>query len=119
MSRRRWRITFGETTQQFLPLLNDAPKGATNNSFLAPEGAYQLVAKTVERPQLSLLTSIQPRLSTKGASWLRLLCACGRQPLFVSNSPIEQLLPPLLQLLREGTAYEEKQFHSIAFKGRG
>jgi len=30
---------FSKTPQRFLPLLNDAPKGAIKNSFLAPVGA--------------------------------------------------------------------------------
>ena len=50
------------------------PSGQVTHSFAA-EGTYQTAAKTVERPQLLLLTLLQARLSTKGATWLRLLCA--------------------------------------------
>src|SRR3989339_180492 len=37
------------------------------------------VSKTVERPQLLLLIPLQTRLSTEGASWLRLLCVRWRR----------------------------------------
>jgi len=39
MSEANVRGTFSKTPQCFLPLSNDAPKGAINNSFLAPVGA--------------------------------------------------------------------------------
>ena len=55
---------------------NEVPGAAIKRLIVfAAKGTDQVAAKTVERPQLLLLTSHQTRLSTKGASWLRLLCA--------------------------------------------
>ena len=64
------RLTFGVTTQSRLP----------------PTRRFHLIraaASGIERPQLLLLTSLQPRLSTKGAAWLRLLYAT--QPLLADG----------------------------------
>lgn len=49
-----WRITFAATTPFVLPLRTTRRRALSNDTFLAPEGAYQQAAKQMERPQLFL-----------------------------------------------------------------